>query len=219
MATPTNVFQDGPLPHGSFNVTILETAQSYIASAFTLNFDSKHIQALDANGLADRQKVIPQFQSGSCDFQFDDVSIGMPLPGTTFAVDANQDGTVEPYIVIKPDRSFSQDDMFKGKATISAAQRPCIYFSNGANTGNLSSANAVALANSNILTVGSYLPQGQTLLVNGYAASGLPTGLSIAAGNGTITGTPTAVGAFSVSITSLNQSSKKGIRSFTWTIT
>jgi hypothetical protein len=218
MATPTTIFQDGPLPHGSFNVTILETAQAYIASGFTLDFDSKHIQALDATGLPDRQKVIPQFQTGSADFQFDDVNIGMPNVGTTFAVDANQDGTVEPYIVIKPGRTFSQDDMFKGKATIAAAQRPCIYFSNGANTGNLASSNGVALANTNILTVGSYLPQGQTLLANGYAASGLPTGLSIAAGNGTVTGTPTAIGAFAVTITSLNQSSKKGSRSFTWTI-
>ena len=223
------IYQDGPLPHGSFNVVINETGQSFIATAFATDNDSKLIRAMDANGVADRQKIVPTFVDGSCELQFDNVAIMVPDVGSTFAVDANQDGVVEPYIVVKPGRTYQQDDMFKAKVTIAAAQRACIYFSNGSATKNLTSANGVALANTNILTEAAYLPNGHTLVASSWSASGLPAGLTIAAGNGTITGTPTrvsSVGHYWVSVqvqttvTFQNvQQTKIGVRSFEWVIT
>jgi subtilase family serine protease len=51
-----------------------------------------------------------------------------------------------------------------------------------------------------------------------YAASGLPTGLSINAGSGLISGTPTAAGTFNVTVTVTDNTGASGSASFTWTI-
>jgi Putative Ig domain len=55
---------------------------------------------------------------------------------------------------------------------------------------------------------------GQTLT---YTATGLPTGLSISAG-GLISGTPTAAGTYSVSVTAKDTTGASGSVSFTWTV-
>jgi non-reducing end alpha-L-arabinofuranosidase len=56
---------------------------------------------------------------------------------------------------------------------------------------------------------------GQTL---SYSASGLPAGLSINSGTGLITGTPTAAGSSSVTVTARDGTGATGSASFTWTI-
>ncbi|KAA2254504.1 peptidase [Solihabitans fulvus] len=58
-------------------------------------------------------------------------------------------------------------------------------------------------------------PGGSTLT---YGATGLPTGLSVAANSGLITGTPTTAGTYSVTVTATNTSGKSGSASFTWTV-
>jgi hypothetical protein len=56
---------------------------------------------------------------------------------------------------------------------------------------------------------------GQTLT---YSATGLPTGLSINSSSGLISGTPSAAGTFSVTVTAKDTTNASGSASFTWTI-
>ncbi|KUJ64523.1 peptidase M4 [Streptomyces albus subsp. albus] len=51
-----------------------------------------------------------------------------------------------------------------------------------------------------------------------YAATGLPTGLSINASTGLITGTPTATGSSNVTVTVTDSAGKTGTASFTWAV-
>jgi subtilase family serine protease len=56
---------------------------------------------------------------------------------------------------------------------------------------------------------------GQTLT---YAAAGLPTGLSVNSATGLISGTPTAAGTFTVTVTAKDTTGAIGSASFTWTV-
>jgi hypothetical protein len=51
-----------------------------------------------------------------------------------------------------------------------------------------------------------------------YSATGLPTGLSINASSGLISGTPSAAGTFNVTVTAKDSTGASGSTSFTWTI-
>lgn len=52
-----------------------------------------------------------------------------------------------------------------------------------------------------------------------FSATGLPAGLSINAGTGVISGTPTAAGTNSVTVTATDSTGPSGSTSFTWTVT
>ncbi|MFE4968509.1 M4 family metallopeptidase [Streptomyces sp. NPDC056660] len=51
-----------------------------------------------------------------------------------------------------------------------------------------------------------------------YAATGLPTGLSISSSTGAITGTPTTAGTYSTTVTVTDSTGATGTASFTWTV-
>jgi Putative Ig domain./Immune inhibitor A peptidase M6. len=51
-----------------------------------------------------------------------------------------------------------------------------------------------------------------------YAATGLPTGLSINSSTGAITGTPTTAGTYSTTVTVTDSTGATGTASFTWTV-
>ncbi len=56
---------------------------------------------------------------------------------------------------------------------------------------------------------------GQTLT---YSATGLPTGLSISASSGLVSGTPSAAGTFNATVTATDTTSASGATTFTWTV-
>jgi hypothetical protein len=65
------------------------------------------------------------------------------------------------------------------------------------------------------LQVHATYPNNQTLT---YSATGLPAGLSINTSTGLISGTPTAAGSSTVTVTAKNTSNLTGSTSFSWTV-
>ncbi|MCU1657991.1 MAG: hypothetical protein JWO57_2647, partial [Pseudonocardiales bacterium] len=78
----------------------------------------------------------------------------------------------------------------------------------GSQTGKVGTASSLQIHASDSAT-------GQTL---SYGASGLPTGLSINAGSGLISGTPSAAGTYSTTVTATDGTGASGSATFTWTI-
>jgi hypothetical protein len=96
----------------------------------------------------------------------------------------------------------------------------------GLKTGSTTTGNTVTVTNpgSQTGTVGTAASlqitatdsaSGQTLT---YSATGLPTGLSISSSSGLISGTPSAAGTYSVTVTAEDTTDASGSASFTWTI-
>jgi len=68
------------------------------------------------------------------------------------------------------------------------------------------------------VTVGA-TDSSSTATISSYAATGLPTGLTINSSTGTVTGTPTTAGTYPVTVTATDSASFAGTTSFTWTVT
>lgn len=206
---------DGVLPHGCFDVTVLETLLPYVADSFQWNTDATVLRSLNSSGNPKRQKVVEKFTDGSADFQIADVNVAAPSIGYHFAIDANQDGTVEPYIVTKVGRVFQQDGEYKCKVDVARCVNPFPYFV-GVNTAAKSLTNATPMTN---VTVAAYFPPGEVIkAATPYAASGLPTNVSINTTSGLISGTPNTVGTFASTITVNSASGLVGALQITWTV-
>jgi hypothetical protein len=185
---------DGALPHGSFEITMLETFQIFVADNFKFDNNAKKIQSLSRSGRASRHKVIPTDSTGSADFQIPDILVPAPSPRETFAVDADQDGVVEPYQVEKSGGTFTSDDAIKSTVSIYAMVNPLIYDSVTLRDLVLPAAtHAVALVATNALA--AFLPRNVVLGATPWTATGLPAGVAIAAATGVISGTPGGVAA------------------------
>lgn len=100
--------------------------------------------------------------------------------------------------------NFVLDDF--SLTTAGTAQSPVVT-SPGAQTGAVGQAVSLQIQASD--------PQGDALT---YSAAGLPAGLTIGAGTGKITGTPTTAGTSSVTVTAQDPGGNRGSATFTWTI-
>ncbi|MFI1094276.1 putative Ig domain-containing protein [Streptomyces sp. NPDC020917] len=95
-------------------------------------------------------------------------------------------------------------------------------FTNGTSTGNTvtvtnpGSQSTVVNTAASLQISASDSASGQTLT---YSATGLPAGLSINASSGLISGTPTATGSSSVTVTAKDSTGATGSASFTWAVT
>lgn len=200
MSYPTPV-ADGVLPHGSFDITILELGASFVADNFQGEQDAKVLRSNNKIGTPRRQKVVVGAWDGSCDIQLETSSTALPRPGMFFVADEDGDGTAEPFMVVKPGKTFSADGETKAKLSITRCLNPVIYASAGKTTAELFAGISYASGGAiTTLNLEAHLPAGVTLASNPWSASGLPAGLSISAANGDITGTPTTPGSSVVTV-------------------
>lgn len=215
--------QDGVLPHGSFEVTLLNTGQKYIADNFSFDENTKKLQSKSPRGRAIRQKVVKLDTTFSADFQLADESTLAPRPREVFAVDADLDGNAEPYMIEKPGRMYVSDDEYKCKVSGFAMENPLIYIPATSRLPvDRTDASGGAITS---VQLGAYLPRDVTLTASSYAATGLPTGITCST-SGAITGTPSAAGTYTPKITvgatrvvDGVTETLTGVVKFTWTIT
>jgi hypothetical protein len=190
---------DGLLPTGSFDITMLETGTSFIADSFSFDENTTKIQSKSARGRVNRQKVIATDITGSADFQLADSTTLAPRPRETFAVDADLDGNVEPYMIEKPGRKFTADGEYKCSVSIMGMANPLLYDSVTLIAPVVPSlTHAVAMTATNALA--AFLPRDVTLGASPWSASGLPAGVTMVAATGVISGTPTTAGSYNVTI-------------------
>lgn len=214
---------DGSLPHGSFEVTVLQDGQTYVADNFNFDENAKKLQSMSPRGRVSRQKVIPTDVTFSADFQLADEDTDAPRPRHAFAVDADRDGVTEPYMVEKSGRTFVSDGEYKCKVSGFAMVTPLIYIPATTRTpADRTDASGGAIT---AITLGAYVPRDVTLAASPYTATGLPTGLACSTA-GVISGTPSAPGPFAVTlkVTSTRtvdgvSETLTGVAKFTWTIT
>lgn len=214
---------DNTVPHGSFDVTVLQDGQTYVADNFSFDENSKKLQSMSARGRVSRQKIIPTDVTFSADFQLADEDTDAPRPRHAFAVDADRDGNVEPYMIEKSGRVFAQDGEYKCKVSGFAMVNPLIYIPATTRTpADRTDASGGAITS---VVLGAYLPRDATLTANTYTATGLPTGLSCSSA-GTISGTPSAAGTYStvLKVTATRvvdgvTETLTGVARLTWTIT
>lgn len=227
---PSPSLSDGILSSGSFEATILETAVPYILDNFSWDPATTLLRTKTASGRGGRQKTILSFIDGTADAQLAEPTTPLPKENMAFAVDADNDGVVEPYFVEKAGPTFSQDNETKSKWTIHRFVNPCLYCSGGKTTdqiyAGITSASTVAIT---AINFAAYLPPDLTLSATPWTASGLPAGVVISASTGAITGTPTTPGINYVQIKCtatrswvsngvLKTETLVGKREFVWTI-
>lgn len=214
---------DGLLPHGSFDVTILQDGLAYVADNFSTDENTKKLQSMSARGRVRRRKVIIVDTTFSADFQLAEEDTDAPRPRHAFAIDADRDGNAEPYQIEKVGRVYAADGEFKCKVAGFAMENPLIYIPATSRTpADRTDASAGAITS---VTLGAYLPRDVTLNATPYTATGLPTGLTCSTA-GVISGTPSTTGTYS---TVIKVSAKRtvdgveetltGVAKFTWTIT
>jgi hypothetical protein len=227
-----NEFQDGILPSGSFEITILETGALFIADNFSFDTDAALIRSKSASGRLARQKAIEQATDGSADIQLADASTVLPKVGYTFACDADKDGVVEGYMVTKPGRSFKSDDEYKAKMGVARLANPLIYGNTGKTTAELIAGltNSIAAGAIGAIDLNAYVPPDVVLDASPFSATGLPPGIALTAATGGLAGTPTLAGTYYPVIKCsgtfefirngvLVSEVRAGVRCFKWTIT
>lgn len=214
---------DGILPHGSFEVTVLQDGQVYVADNFSFDENSKKLQSMSPRGRVSRQKIIPTDVTFSADFQLADEDTDAPRPRHAFAVDADRDGVVEPYQIEKSGRVYASEGEYKCKVSGFAMVTPLIYIPTSSRTPqDVTSASGGAITP---ITLGAYVPRDVALASTPYTATGLPTGITCSTA-GVLSGTPSAPGTYTptVKVTSTRvvdgvSETLIGVAKFTWTIT
>lgn len=219
----TTAVEDGELPSGSFDITIIETGQSYVADNFQGDQDAKLLRTNNKDGNPNRQKVIKGWWDGSSDIQLVTKSTPKPDVGHHFVADEDGDGNDEPFMVVKPGKTFTADDTTKAKITITRCVHPVIYTEAVSGKTLVQLLAGVSYASTVVITAidfGAYLPPGETLVGAVWTSTTLPAGLTLNASTGAISGTPTTpAAALSVTVTVTLVSGKKAKFTFSITIT
>lgn len=230
MPTFPNEFSDGPLPSGTFELTVLETGDRFIADNFSFDTDAALMRSMTTSGRLGRQKPVEKASDGSCDIQLADELTKCPKVGHTFAVDADKDGVVEGYMVTKPGRTFKVDEEFKAKIAITRLVNPLIFGNTGKTTAQLEAGLAdVSASPISAIDLDAYVPPNVVLDASPWSATGLPTGITISASTGGLSGTPSAPGTYYPVIKcagtfkfvrngALVTENRVGVRTFTWVI-
>jgi subtilase family serine protease len=132
-------------------------------------------------------------------------------PGNLYDVTSGSDGTCSPAYLCTGGVGYDGPTGLgtpHGVAAFSSGTSTITVTSPGNQTGTIPKAVSLAI-NATDSTAGQTLACG---------AAGLPPGLSISASTGVITGTPTTVGTYTVTVTATDGTGAVGSATFTWTI-
>jgi hypothetical protein len=209
MSTRSTFPSDGLLPTGSYDITFLELPlELYTADNFQwdqeTNFDGSRTFA---TGKPKSSKVIDGHINGSMDLQLADEDTALPRINHTFVIGDHG------YYVTGRGTTRTANDEIKLRVSIRRCVNPLIsYHADQALTEDVA-----------ITAIAPSATGPESGLSYTWAATGLPTGVTINASTGEITGTPTAVETTTATITATTTNEDgetvKGVRIIKFTVT
>lgn len=207
----TTFKQDGTLPTGSVDITVLEqgaVAGLFAANNFSWSQDSSEVTRNHADGSPKAREFKPGFTNGTVDLQLADDSQAVPEINHTFVLDG------EGYVFTSKALAKEQNGEWKSAPSIAKLVNPLIT----------EPVAAVALTQNSAMTqIDSAAVGPETGLTYAWSATGLPSGVSIDENSGAISGTPDTVETTTAKIycaaTNAAGNAIKGYREIPFTVT
>jgi len=171
---------DGNLPHGSFDITILEiSGEIFTADNFQWSEEpNADLTRMRKDGTPKSSKVLKGFITGSADIQLPDADVAEPQVNDTFTI--GSDG----YYITGRGRTYTSNDEYKMSVNIRRCVNPLI--TNPVASQTFTQSNSI-----NTITASAVGPESG--LSYTWSAENLPSGLSIDSSTGEISGTPDTV--------------------------
>lgn len=190
---------DGTLPTGSFEMTCVENAQTYILDNFSWDQGSASVgDRYSAEGTPTGGGVVADFITGSGDMQLTDRAQPVPQAGYFFTLSelgfvGFEDDTAA-YLITSVGKAYENRGAVKAKIGFRKCINPVVTGPTAKQT--VASGGAITA-----IPLTCNESSGIT-----FTARGLPTGLSVSGTN--ISGTPTTAGTFRVEITATSTANK-----------